>query len=146
MRLAALKGEADAATRAMIRRRERQTGVLREPPAALAALTWAHPEDRPELHVKLPSTPEDVEWERAEVQAAAHGMEAQAVPQRAEGEALRFEVRRVEEDALRDLEATLTVIVGLGSEGERVHRVPLVLDRETRKATFVLEGGELRRE
>ena len=146
VRLAALKGEADAATRAMIRRRERQTGVLREPPAVLAALTWAHPEDRPELHVKLPSTPEDVEWERAEVQAAAHGMEAQAVPQRAEGEALRFEVRRVEEDALRDLEATLTVIVGLGSEGERVHRVPLVLDRETRKATFVLEGGELRRE
>ncbi|MEZ4250780.1 MAG: AgmX/PglI C-terminal domain-containing protein [Polyangiales bacterium] len=141
VRLAELRGVEGVDTEALARR-ARRTGLYREPPDVFVALTWAHPDDAPELWVKLPSTPEDVPFERAEVSAAPYGLEAQRVRDR-DGAALRFEVRRTERDALRDLEATLTVIVAPGTDEERVHRMPITLTRTTTTAAFTLEGAEL---
>lgn len=140
VRLAGLEGSVDADA---LRRRERRTGLHRAPPEVFAALTWSHPDDAPELWVKLPSTPEETPWERAEVTAAPWGLEAQTVRDRGDA-VLRFEVRREERDALRDTTATLTVIVGPGTEARRVHRVPVTLDRGTRLVGFELHGDELR--
>ena len=76
--------------------------------------------------------------------AAPYGLEALRVRDR-DGAELSFEVRRMERDALRDLEATLTVIVAPGTEEERVHRTPLTLTRTEAIARFTLAGAELAR-
>lgn len=143
IRLAELR-EVEGVDSLALERRARRTGLYREPPDVFVALTWAHPDDAPELWVKLPSTPEEVPFERAEVSAAPYGLEAQRVRDR-DGATLRLEVRRMEREALRDLQATLTVIVAPGTEQERVHRVPIVLTRTDAVVGFSLEGAELSR-
>ncbi|MEM9067181.1 MAG: AgmX/PglI C-terminal domain-containing protein [Myxococcota bacterium] len=139
-RLAAMKADASPDELRRIRRRERSTGVLRNPPAVLVLLTWAHPEDQPELHLNLPSTPEGTAWERAAVSSSAFGLEAHRVQDREEGP-IRVEVRRANPEGLRDWSATLTVIEGLGTGGEQIHRRTLTLSRTAPNATFRLEGG-----
>ncbi len=143
VRLAELR-EVEGVDREALDRRARRTGLYREPPDVFVALTWAHPDDAPELWVKLPSTPEEEPFERVEVSAAPYGLEAQRVRDR-DGAELSFEVRRMERDALRDLQATLTVIVAPGTEEERVHRTPLTLTRTEAVARFTLAGAELTR-
>ncbi|MEZ4336715.1 MAG: AgmX/PglI C-terminal domain-containing protein [Sandaracinaceae bacterium] len=131
VRLARLKLAAESdEMRTAIRRRERQSGALREPPALFVALTWRHPDDHPELLVRYPSTAEDIEWEPVELGGQDHGIYAVRVREREDGDYL-FEVRRHEADEIRDLEAELTIVAGLGTEAEHVERLPLSLTRET---------------
>ena len=143
VRLARLKLDAeDDDMRAAIRRRERQTGALREPPAIFVALTWRHPDDHPTMVVRYPSTDADIGWEPVELGGREHGVYAARVREREEGEYL-FEVRRDEVDEIRDLEAELTVVAGLGTAEEHIERIPLTLTRETLKRRYALnaEGG-----
>lgn len=133
----------DAATRAALRRRKRSTGALREPPAVFAALTWSHPDDAPQLFARLPSTPEEVEWERASVLGGMFGLEALRLREREEGPIL-FEVRRLDEDDLRDTTAELLVVLDAGTDEERVLRHEITLSRSERKRRFrLLDDGTL---
>jgi len=142
VRLARMKlaAEGDAAKLAEIVRRERSTGVLRDLPAVFIALTWKHPDDAPELHVHLPSTPEETDFERAPLRADAFGIEAARVREWDE-EPLKISVRRTERDALRDLEGELLVVVAPGTSDERILRRPIVLTREARRFDFSLAPG-----
>lgn len=144
VRLARLKDDAeDDDMRAAIRRRERQTGALREPPAIFVALTWRHPDDHPTMVVRYPSTDPDIGWEPVELGGREHGVYAVRVREREDG-AYLFEVRRDELDEIRDLEAELTIVSGLGSGAdEHIERVPLTLTRERLKRRYELtaEGG-----
>jgi len=138
VRLARLKLAAEGdEMRTAIRRRERQSGALREPPALFVALTWRHPDDHPELLVRYPSTDEDVEWEPVELGGRDHGIYAARVREREEGEYL-FEVQRHELDEIRDLEAELTIVSELGTDDEHVERIPFTLPRDTLKRRYRL--------
>jgi len=140
VRLARLELAAeDDEMRAAIRRRERQSGALREPPAIFAALTWRHPDDHPELLVRYPSTDEDVEWEPVELGGRDHGIYAARVREREDG-AYLFEVRRNEHDRIRDLEAELLIVTDPGTDEEHIERVPVTLTRETTRRRFSLGG------
>jgi hypothetical protein len=143
VRLARLKLDAETdEMRTAIRRRERQSGALREPPAVFVALTWRHPDDHPELVVRYPSTAEDVEWEPVPLGGREHGIYALRMREREEGETL-LEVRRLERDELRDLETELLIITNLGSDEEHVERIPVTLTREETSFRFRLtdQGG-----
>lgn len=141
VRLARLKLDAeDDAMRAAIRRRERQAGALREPPAIFVALTWRHPDDHPELLLRHPSTDEDVEWEPVELGGRDHGIYAARVGEREDGDYL-FEVRRHERDRIRDLEAELMVVSDPGTDGERIERIPVSLTRDATRRRFSLAAG-----
>lgn len=138
VRLARLKLAADDdEMRRAIRRRERQSGALREPPAIFLALTWRHPDDHPELLVKYPSTDDDIGWEPVGLGGRDHGIYANRIREREEGEYL-FEIRRHEADEIRDLEAELTIVSGLGTSDEHIERIPLTLTRETLKRRYRL--------
>ena len=134
-----LDAESDEMRRA-IRRRERESGALRDPPAVFAALTWRHPDDHPEMLVRYPSTDEDVGWEAVDLGGEEFGLYASRVREREDGEYL-FEIRRDDRDEIRDIEAELLVITGLGTDDEQVSRVPVTLSRETEKRRFRLEGA-----
>ncbi|HEY8428915.1 MAG TPA: AgmX/PglI C-terminal domain-containing protein, partial [Sandaracinaceae bacterium] len=136
VRLARLKLDESADPRS-VRRRERESGALRDPPAIFVALTWDHPDDHPELRARYPST-DDVEWELIELGGADHGIYAASIREREEGEYL-FEVRRTERDEIRDLTAELVVVTNLGTSEEHVERLPIALTRETTRLRFRLE-------
>ncbi len=148
VRFARLKSEElDEATAAALRRRIRQSGALREPPAIFVALTWPHPDDRPELFLHFPesaitSEREDGYWEPAEVTGTLQGISASHIRELEGGDYL-LEVRREEEDELRDLEAQLLVVVAPATPEERILRADVRLSREARKARFALNGDTL---
>ncbi|MDH5491746.1 MAG: hypothetical protein OEY14_07325, partial [Myxococcales bacterium] len=107
-------------------------------------LSWPHPNDAPELWLDLPSGNEEEPWERASFRGAPYGMEAEQLEDAEDAEIL-IEIRREERDALRDTEAELLVIVGLGTEREHIERVPMTLDREARIKRYALApDGTLR--
>ncbi len=139
VRLARLKLDEHADQRA-VRRRERESGALREPPAIFAALTWDHPDDHPELRARYPSTDEDVRWEVIELGGRDHGIYATSIREREEGEYL-FEVRRNERDEIRDLAAELIVITNLGTPEEHIERLPITLTRVATRLRYRLEGA-----
>ncbi|MCC7537019.1 MAG: AgmX/PglI C-terminal domain-containing protein [Deltaproteobacteria bacterium] len=145
VRLARLKLDArDAATRAAVARRERDTGALRDPPALWAALTWPHPDDAPQLLVKYPGTPADVGFERVPLRGAPWGIEAIAVRERETG-AYLLEVQRRERDELRDITAELVVVQSPATPQERIQRLPVTLSRQTRALRFeVAADGTVR--
>ena len=132
----------DDATRASIRRRERQTGALRDPPALLVLFSWRHPDDAPELYLRHPSTPEDLEWERATLLGGAFGVEAIPVREREEGDYL-IELRRAERDRIRDVVGELLLIVAPGTADERIVQREVRLTREERKVRLKLSGVAL---
>ena len=143
VRLARLKLDAeDDDMRTAIRRRERQSGALREPPAVFTALTWRHPDDHPELLVRYPSTDADVGWEPVDLGGPDHGIYAARVREREEGEYL-FEVRRLERDEIRDLDTEVLIITNLGTTEEHIERLPVSLTREQVRRRFRLtpQGG-----
>lgn len=142
-RLAAMKAEASADELARLRRRERRTGVLRNPPAVLITLTWPHPEDAPQLSMRLPSTPEETSWERAPVSAPLYGLEGASIRELAGDETIRLQIRRTDADGLRDWQSVLTVIVGLGTPEERILRQELTLNRDRQVQEFTLQNGVL---
>jgi len=144
-RLAALK-QAETVDAAALARRERRSGILRDPPAALVILTWPHPDDAPLLKLRRPTTDEEAEDDRhelAELQGSTYGLQA-SVMQDPEVGPVRIRVERPERDRLRDLEATLTVITDLGTPQERITIRELELTRSEPVVSFVLEDGALR--
>jgi Ca-activated chloride channel family protein len=142
VRLAHLKSDAPTELRDVVNERERATGVLRDPPAIFATITWAHPDDAPALFVRYPTeeTDEELAWERAPRLGAEFGIEAALPRDRDEGDYL-FEVRREERDQLRVIEGELMVIVSPGTAEERILRAPVRLNRETRKLRFRLTAA-----
>lgn len=137
IRLARLEHEADSdELREAIRRRERASGALRNPPAVFAALTWEHPDDHPQLYLRYPSM-EDDEWLEVPLRGQLYGVEAVRIREREDGDHL-LEVRRVERDELRDIEAELLFIIAPGSEEEQILRQPIQLTREERNLRFRL--------
>ncbi len=138
VRLARLRADAqDPALLAQVRERERGAGAFRDPPALFAALTWDHPDDRPTLYARYPSTPPDVSWERPSASGPEFGIEAVRVTEREDGDYL-FEVRREDRDALRDTEAQLLVIVAPGTPEQRIQKLEVRLSRETRARRYRL--------
>jgi Ca-activated chloride channel family protein len=148
IRLARLKLDAVAELAEMIRRRERETGALRDPPAILALLSWSHPDDAPELWLRHPSTPvpapgsDEPAWERAPLAGGAHGVEAVPIREREDGDYL-FELRREERDRIRDVEAELLVLMYPGTSDERILRHEVRLTRRDRKLRLKLTDGAL---
>jgi Ca-activated chloride channel family protein len=137
VRLATLKADTtDEALRASIADRERASGALRDAPAVFVALTWEHPDDRPQLWIRYPDLPDDA-WEQAPLQGDAFGIEAIRIREREPG-AYLLEVRRLELDAIRDVEANLLVVVAPGTPDERILRTPIRLTREGRTLRFQL--------
>ena len=145
IRLAHLQRTAsEDSTRRSLHRRRRQAGALRDAPELLVALTWSHPEDAPELWVRYPEADAvSPPFERAPLVGKRFGIEAIAIDARDDG-LLQFEVRREDEDALRALEAQLTVIHQMGEASEVVEVVDVRLTREARTVRFRLVGNELR--
>jgi hypothetical protein len=138
VRLARLRADTqDPALIAQVRERERGAGAFRDPPALFAALTWDHPDDRPTLYARFPSTPPEVGWERASASGPEFGIEAVRVREREDGDYL-FEVRREDRDALRDTEGELLVVVAPGTPEQRVAKVSVSLSRETRVRRYRL--------
>jgi tetratricopeptide (TPR) repeat protein len=138
VRLARLRaGTQDAALIAQVRERERGAGAFRDPPALFAALTWDHPDDRPALFARFPSTPPEIGWERASASGPEFGIEAVRVREREDGDYL-FEVRREDRDALRDTEGELLVVVAPGTPEQRIAKVSVSLSRETRVRRYRL--------
>lgn len=144
VRLARLKIAAeDDEMRTAIRRRERQSGALREPPAIFVALTWRHPDDQPSLVMRYPSTDEDVGWEDAPLGGVDHGVQAVRVREREDGEYL-IELRRLELDEIRDTEVQLMVISHPGTDEERIETLDVTLTREELKRRFrIADDGSL---
>lgn len=147
VRLARLASQdLDEATARALRRRTRETGALREPPAIFVALVWEHPDDLPELFLSYPGRTDeegDETWEQAEVRGDRQGIAATDIRDREDGDYL-FEVRREDQDALRDTVGELVVVVAPATDDQRVLLVPVRLTREVRKLRFSLAGAELR--
>ncbi len=111
-----------------IGRRERSTGVLRDPPAVFAAITWNHPDDLPQLFIRTPQE-KDKDWQRAEMQGGVHGVEAVSLQERPWRKYL-LEVRRIESDAIRPVKAELWVATEVGTKNERVTKKSIELTKE----------------
>lgn len=140
VRLTRLKAETeDASMRASIAQRERATGALRDPPALFVAVTWEHPDDRPELWMRYPDMPDD-HWDQAPLRGQPFGIEAIRIRERESGEYL-FEIRRLERDELRDIEAKLLIVIAPGTADEQILEQDLTLTRETRTLRFRLDDA-----
>lgn len=138
VRLAHLERAAeDDAMRAAIRRRWREAGVLRDPPDALIALTWAHPDDAPSLAIHWPGIEDANAFDQASLGGVPHGILAIRVAERESGDHV-IEIRRDERDAIRDTEATLTVLVRPGTSEQRILVQSVTLTRERRVVRYRL--------
>jgi Ca-activated chloride channel family protein len=141
VRLMRMKAETeDAALLEAISRRERASGALRDPPALLVALTWAHPDDAPELWIQYPGDSDEEEWERVPLVGQLFGLEAVRVREREEGDYF-FEIRRIERDQLRDIEARLLVVIAPATSDEQILQQEIRLTREQRAFRFRLNSA-----
>lgn len=142
VRLARLKSRAETPElRAAVSRRERSSGALRERPVLFAALTWDHPDRRPELHVRYPSDSDITQYERAPLRGDRFGIEALRVHDHDPG-VYHFEVRRPESHD--DIDAKLIVVVMPGTTDEQIQELDVTLEGDVRAARFRLtETGEL---
>ncbi|UJR84827.1 AgmX/PglI C-terminal domain-containing protein [Sandaracinus amylolyticus] len=133
----------DEAMRAAIRRRWREAGVMRDPPDVFVALTWAHPDDAPQLAVHWPGTEDASVFEAATLGSTEHGVRAIRIGEREAGDHV-FEVRREDRDAIRDTTAELTIIVRPGTSEQRIVVQPITLTRERRVVRYRLnEANQL---
>ncbi len=120
--------------------RERRTGVLREPPALFAAVTWPHPDDRVALFFQ---TEPKGEAERAPQQGAAHGIEAFQLRHQ-EGMARFVEVKRTNDAPLRTTEAHIWIVREVATERETISRTRVKLDQKKPGRRYALqEDGQL---
>lgn len=138
LRLSALAAEADdPSLRSDARRRMRDSGVLRDPPAMLVALTFDHPDDAPQLRVRHPTFDAASPFEPAELGAVAHGVVASRIREREDGE-YRFHVLRTDRENLRDQRCTLVVLLAPGTPEERRVATEVVLTRDEPLKVFAL--------
>lgn len=142
VRLARLaSGDADEALRESIRRRVRESGVLRDPPAALVALVFEHPDDAPTLSIHWPDREDPTALEPAELGSVASGVLGIRIRERGEGDHLLV-VTRPDADSLRDWHAELVVILRPGTPEERILREDVVLTRTERTSRVLLTAGD----
>ncbi|MBK8169059.1 MAG: AgmX/PglI C-terminal domain-containing protein [Sandaracinaceae bacterium] len=125
-----------------VHEREREAGVLRNPPDVFVALVWKHPDDRPELWMRDSSAASDVDFERASISGADFGIEAIRIQEGDDG-IYSFSVRRVERDALRDIDADLWIVTHPTRANVRVERRTVHLTRAelTQTVRFTLADG-----
>src|SRR5690606_19757959 len=112
-------------------------GVLRDPPDALVALTWAHPDDAPRLAIHWPGIEDASAFDDATLGGAEHGIRAIRIAERESGDHV-IEIRRDEREAIRDTEATLTVLVKPGTSEQRILVQSVTLTRERRVVRYRL--------
>ncbi|MFO0709035.1 MAG: AgmX/PglI C-terminal domain-containing protein [Sandaracinus sp.] len=138
LRLSELAATADdEALRADARRRMRENGVLRDPPAMLVAITFDHPDDAITLRVRHPTFDPLQPFEPAELGAVSHGLVAMRIGEREDGE-YRFQLIRGDRENLRDQVCTLTVIVAPGTADERRIAQEVTLPRTEPVKIFAL--------
>lgn len=105
--------ESGQATDAQVRTRLRRTGMLRNAPDAIVLLTWDHPTRHPSLEVNLPSTPPELPFEPAPLNADPHGLQG-AIIENLSDEMVRVRVTRVgQEQTLEPVMGTLWIIEDL---------------------------------
>jgi Ca-activated chloride channel family protein len=134
LRLANLAAGDDAALARSAKQRMRENGVLRDPPAMLAALTFAHPDDAFELRVRHPDA---TTMEMSELGSVEHGLIAARIREREEG-VYAFQITRTDRENLRDFTGTFTIILAPGTPEERLVTQEVVLARTSLTATFSL--------
>jgi TonB family protein len=140
LRLSALAASAeDQSLRADARRRMRDNGVLRDPPAMLVALTFEHPDDAIGLAVRHPSFDPLQPFAPAELGGASHGIVALRIGEREEGE-YRFELRRSDRENLREQRCTLVVLLAPGTAEERRVALEVTLPRTEPVKIFALSA------
>ena len=140
LRLSELAATADdEALRADARRRMRENGVLRDPPAMLVAITFDHPDDGISLRVRHPTFDPLEPFEPAELGASAYGLVAMRIGEREDGE-YRFQLVRNERENLRDQTCTLVVLLSPGTPEERRVATEVTLPRTEPVKIFALSA------
>jgi tetratricopeptide (TPR) repeat protein len=140
LRLSELAATADdEALRADARRRMRENGVLRDPPAMLVAITFDHPDDGISLRVRHPTFDPLQPFEPADLGASAYGLVAMRVGEREDGE-YRFQLVRNERENLRDQTCTLVVLLSPGTPDERRIATEVTLPRTEPVKIFALSA------
>lgn len=142
VRLARLREEARRESRqdelAVLLRRTRSAGVLRDTPAVKAFLVWEHPDAQLSLFLGYPGAQG---LDRAPELGGAYGIEGVVLERREEGR-LRFEIQGPAGDP-RTFPAEIVVLLGEGSAAEAILRQPIELTRDKTRLAFVLEGNAL---
>ena len=134
LRLANLAASDEAPLARAAKQRMRENGVLRDPPAMMAALTFGHPDDAFELRVRHPDA---ASFELSELGSVAHGVIATRVREREEG-VYTFQIARTDRENLRDFTATFTIILAPSTPEERLLTQEVVLSRTDLIATYAL--------
>jgi tetratricopeptide (TPR) repeat protein len=127
----------DDAVRNDARRRMRENGVLRDPPAMLVAITFDHPDDGVQLRVRHPTFDPLDPFEAADLGAISHGLVAMREGEREDGE-YRFQLIRSDRENLRDQTCTLVVLLAPGTPEERRVAVDVTLSRTEPVKIFAL--------
>lgn len=148
VRLSRLR-DAEGVDAAAIRRRMRETGALRDPPDAIAILTFEHPDDAPSLAVRWPSADAAGSGEEAgarpfvspTVGDVRSGILAIRIDEREAGEHV-LQIGRSDLESLRDWSCELMVIVHPGTAEERILRQPVTLTRTSRTLRFALSDAD----
>jgi len=126
--------------------RRRKDGVLRDPPDVLVALTWAHPDDAPELGFRF-GDDEDDGFDDADLGGATVGLRAVRLRDRPDGETLHLEVDRGDPEGTaaprdRPLTGTLLVVARPFTRTEAIRVAEVVLPPGDRRATYVLSPDD----
>lgn len=131
----------DDTTRATIRRRVREAGVLRDPPDVFVALSFDHPDDLPRFSLHYPSTEDATEFEEATLGSTDAGILAFRIAEREDG-AYQLDARREDLENLRDTTCELLVVVHPGREDTRVLRQTVVLSAQSRAHRYELTAAD----
>lgn len=133
------------AMRESIRRRVRESGILRDPPDALVALTFEHPDDAPSLSIHWPDREDPAALEPSDLGDVASGVLGIRIRERQEGEHV-FVITRGDTDSLRDWHAELMVVLRPGTPEELILVEDVVLTRTERTVRYRLtDAGALER-
>jgi Ca-activated chloride channel family protein len=143
VRLARLRDEARRAGTqdelAVLMRRTRSAGVLRDTPAVKAFLVWQHPDAMLSLMLGYPGSQG---LDRAPELGGDYGIEGVILDRREDGR-YRFEIQGPAGDP-RTFPAEMVVLLGEGSANETILRQPMELTRAKSKVAFLLDGPALR--
>lgn len=119
----------DEPTRASVRRRIREAGVLRDPPDVFVALSFDHPDDQPRFSLHYPfdgAAADDPGFEESTLGSTDAGILAFRIAEREEG-VYQLDVRREDRESLRDTTCDLMVVVHPGGDDVHVVRQQVVL-------------------
>ncbi len=137
LQLAELATSEDARLAEEAKRRMRESGVLRDPPAALIAVTLEHPDDAVELALRHASFDPAAPFEPAELGSVANGVLASRLREREDGDVL-LRLTRGDRENLRDEVVSLVVLLAPGTPDERRLVREVRLSSTAREASFTL--------